>query len=360
MERLQLRHEFLIEKSRIANRFTGAEFVFKGVRHNPDAIKSLEGATRAWIEEAQSVSDDSWRKIIPTVRRPNSEIWLSWNPELESDPTYQRFVVHPPPGLMEVQMNFSDNPWASEVLRDEREQMEAEDPDEYAHVWLGQPRRMTRGSIYGPQMRLAEEQGRITSVPYNPAIPVHTGWDLGKRDFTAIWFIQAQMGQYRVIDYYEERHKPMEHYVSVCEAKGYKYAVDFWPWDAGSDVLITSLQTAMRQRGRNVRVLPRSPREAGIDRVREILGTCWFDTEKCELGLQRLRYYRYGNTAKVDPVTGNSVMTLEPIHDDNSHGADALRSFAMGIRMQVGAPPPADPHKRSPYPRSNGPYAPFA
>ena len=186
IERLALGHQFIVEKSRIANRFTSAEFVFKGVRHNPDAIKSLEGATRAWIEEAQSVSDDSWRKIIPTVRRPNSEIWLSWNPELESDPTYQRFVVHPPPGLVEAQLNFSDNPWSSEVLRDEREQMEADDPDEYAHVWLGQPRRMTRGSIYGNQMRLIEEQGRITSVPYNPSIPVHTGWDLGKRDFTAI------------------------------------------------------------------------------------------------------------------------------------------------------------------------------
>ena len=86
----------------------------------------------------------------------------------------------------------------------------------------------------------------------------------------------------------------------------------------------------MHQRGRKVQILPRASRDSGIDKVREMLGTCWFDADKCADGLNRLRYYRYGETATVNPQTGDRSLTREPIHDDNSHGADALRSFAMG------------------------------
>lgn len=320
-----------VEKNLIRHLWTGSEFVFRGLK-NPDALKSLEGATIAWIEEAQSVSADSWRKVKPTVRRDGSEIWLTWNPELETDPTWDSFVAHPPPGLIEIQMNYTDNPWASPVLQDEREQMRVEDPDEFQHVWLGQPRRQLKGAVYANEMRLAEEQGRIGKVEYAPGNPVYTGWDLGDSDMTAIWFIQPVMGQYRVIDYLEDSHKPLSHYLTQLEGKGYKYATDYFPWDASSRILIGSLEDTMRQRGRTVRVLPRMSREAGIDRVREMLGTCWFDRDRCADGLQRLRYYRYGLTNLIDPATGNKTPTREPVHDDNSHGADAFRSFAMGFR----------------------------
>jgi phage terminase large subunit len=332
IHRLQLESMWHIGKASMKNHRTGAEFVFKGVHHNPDAIKSLEGATRAWLEEAQSISDDSWRQIIPTIRRPNSEIWATWNPKLETDPTYQRLVTKPPPGIADIQMNYSDNPWASSVLKAEREQMQRDNPDEYAHVWLGQPRRSLEGAVYANELRLAEEQGRIGKVPYQPGCPVYTGWDLGDSDMTAIWFIQAIMGQYRVIDYLEDSHKPMSFYLTALEGKGYRYATDYFPWDASSRILIGSLEETMRQRGRTVKVNARMSREVGIDRVREMLGTCWFDEEKCVDGLQRLRYYRYGQTKMVDPATGDKAMTREPIHDDNSHGSDALRTFAMGYR----------------------------
>jgi phage terminase large subunit len=353
IERLALQSQYEVQQSIIRHRTTGTEFVFTGLQ-NPDALKSLEGATVAWIEEAQSVSDESWRKLIPTVRRPNSEIWLTWNPELESDPTWKRFVLKPPPGMVEIIMNFSDNPWASEVLRDEREQMEAEDPEEYAHVWLGQPRRQTKGSIYGNELRLAEEQGRILDVPYAQGIPVDCGFDLGDGDFTAIWFVQRVMGQYRAIDYEEDRHKPLSHYLSLLEGKGYKYGRIFFPWDAASKIVVGSLEASMRSRGFNVTVLPRQSREAGIDAVREGLGTTWFDAAKCELGIQRLRHYRYGETALVDQISGGKVPTRDPIHDDNSHGADALRTFAMGIKLPVPVSMPQPQQKRTPPPKYQG------
>lgn len=343
---LGLGDQYVVEKSRIWHRkewpvknpgdIARTEFVFKGLHHNPDAIKSLEGATKLWVEEAQGVSDDSWRQAIPTMRRPNSEIWLTWNPKLETDPTWQRFVVNPPPGCVDIQMNFTDNPWRSKVLDAEREQMRVNQPDEYLHVWLGHPRRALEGAVYATELRLAEEQGRIGKVPYAPGVPVYTGWDLGDSDFTAIWFVQCVMGQYRVIDYLEDNHKPMSWYLTQLEGKGYKYATDYFPWDASSRMLVGSFEESMRLKGRQVKVNQRMSIETGIDRVREMLGTCWFDQQKCLDGLQRLRYYRYGVTNLVDPLTGNKTPTREPVHDDNSHGADALRTFAMGYRQPKG------------------------
>ena len=340
IHRLELESMWLIGKASMINHRTGAEIVFKGVHHNPDGIKSLEGASRAWGEEAQSISDDSWRQVIPTVRRPNSEITLTWNPKLESDPTWKRFVINKPSNCCEIIMNHSDNPWASAVLKEEREQMARDDPDEYAHVWLGQPLRMTKGSIYGNQMRLAEEQGRIQAVKYQPGVPVDCGFDLGDGDFTAIWFMQRIMGQHRAIDYEEDRHKPLSHYLSLLEGKGYRYGRIFFPWDAASKIVVGSLEATMRLRGFNVTVMPRQSRESGIDAVREMLGTTWFDQAKTETGVQRLRYYHYGDTALVDQLSGNKVATREPVHDENSHGADALRTYAMGVKMGVPDPEP--------------------
>ncbi len=359
---LGMRDQWNVEKQALTHRTTGTEIVFRGLK-NPDALKSLEGATIVWIEEAQSVSEDSWRTVPPTVRRPGSEIWLTWNPKLETDPTWKRFVINPPKSnFIEIIMNFKDNPWYSQVLEDDRQQMEAEDPEEYAHVWLGQPRRMTKGSVYGPQLRLMDEQSRITKVEYQPGVPVDCGFDLGDGDFTAIWFMQRIMGQHRAIDYEEDRHKPLSHYLSLLDGKEYKYGRIFFPWDAASKIVVGSLEQTMRQRGFNVTVLPRQSREAGMDAVREVLGTEWIDAEKCETGIQRLRHYRYGETNLVDPFTGDKSTTREPIHDDNSHGADAKRTYAMGIKLPVfGSQPTPDQQKRTPLPRrTTATYAPFS
>lgn len=351
IEALQMQEQYGIEKSLIWHRQTGTEFVFRGLK-NPDALKSLEGATKAWIEEAQIVSEDSWRKIIPTVRRDDSEIWLTWNPELDSDPTYKRFVLDPPPGLIDIQMNFNDNPWYSRVLEPLRIKEQQTNPDEYSHVWLGLCKKQLTGAIYANELRLCEEQGRIGKFPYNPALPVDTGWDLGDSDLCAIWFLQRSMGQYRVIDYVEDNHKPLSHYLSVLEAKGYKYGKDYFPWDASSKMLVGSLEETMRTRGRTVQVMPRQPRAAGIDATREMLGTCWFNEATTLDGLQRLRYYRQAPTQIIDPVSGQPAMSVQPVHDQNSHGADAFRTIAMGYKRPApkkAAPPPVQQPMRRAY-----------
>lgn len=340
LRRLQLESMWKTEKQGWKNHRTGAEFIFRGLR-NPDALKSLEGASRAWIEEAQSMSAASWRKVPPTVRRRNSELWFTWNPELETDPTYKELVVSPDPGCIHIILNYTDNPWSSSVLDAKREQMRRDDPDEFDHVYMGQPRRAIAGAVYAAELRLAQEQGRITRVPHTRGLPVYTGWDLGDGDFTAIWFVQAIAGQYRFINYYEDCHKPMIHYLAHLETlraqHGYQYATAFFPWDAASKVLVNSFEENMRRDGLEVKVGLRQSREVGIDKVREMLGSSYYDEQNCADGLNRMRYYRYGFTTAIDPATGRHVTTREPLHDDNSHGSDAARTFAMGYR----APKPA-------------------
>lgn len=118
-------------------RNAGADFIFKGLRHNAAEIKSMEGIDICWVEEAQAVSERSWNLLIPTIRSPGSEIWITFNPDQESDPTYQRFVANPPADSIVREVNFDVNPWFPPDLEKERAHMARTDPDAYAHIWLG-------------------------------------------------------------------------------------------------------------------------------------------------------------------------------------------------------------------------------
>jgi len=119
---------------------TGSEFIFKGIRHNTQEIKSTEGIDICWIEEAHSVSKESWEVLDPTVRKPNSEVWLTFNPDLETDPMYKEFVVNPPANAIVRKVNSDENPWFPDVLRVQRERLKEVDYIAYLHVWNGEPR----------------------------------------------------------------------------------------------------------------------------------------------------------------------------------------------------------------------------
>lgn len=117
----------------------GTEFLFKGLRRDIAQIKSTEGIDVCWVEEAEAVSDSSWRTLIPTVRKPGSEIWVSFNPALADDPTYVRFVAQPPERSVVRKVSYTDNPWFPDVLREEADALRRNDPEAYAHVWGGEP-----------------------------------------------------------------------------------------------------------------------------------------------------------------------------------------------------------------------------
>jgi phage terminase large subunit len=126
---------------------TGSEFIFKGLRSNIAEIKSTEGIDIVWVAEAQSVSEESWRTLIPTIRKERSEIWVDFNPNLETDPTYKRFVLNPPAGAKVVKVSHLNNPWFPDVLKKEMERDYRVDPDAAAHVWGGETRSISKAQI---------------------------------------------------------------------------------------------------------------------------------------------------------------------------------------------------------------------
>ncbi len=131
--------EFEIQKAYIRHLATDSLFMFYGIKNNVTKIKSLEGIDIAWVEEAEAVTKESWDILIPTIRKPGSEIWVSFNPKNILDNTYQRFVVNPPDDICLLTVNYTDNPHFPEVLRLEMAECKERDVDLYRHIWLGEP-----------------------------------------------------------------------------------------------------------------------------------------------------------------------------------------------------------------------------
>ncbi|WP_346342848.1 PBSX family phage terminase large subunit [Citrobacter sp. RHBSTW-00599] len=131
--------EFEVQRTSIRHLITGSEFMFYGIKNNPTKIKSLEGIDICWMEEAEAVSKDSWDILIPTIRKPGSEIWVSYNPKNILDDTHQRFVISPPDDICLLTVNYTDNPHFPDVLRLEMEECKRKDYDLYLHIWEGEP-----------------------------------------------------------------------------------------------------------------------------------------------------------------------------------------------------------------------------
>jgi len=130
------------------NCLNGSEFVFTGLHRNINSIRSLEGIDYCWVEEAGIVSEESWEILIPTIRKEDSEIWVSFNPENENDPAYRRFVKNKPENAFVRKVTWADNPWFPEVLRKEMEHDRAVDPDLYMHIWEGELRKLAVSQIF--------------------------------------------------------------------------------------------------------------------------------------------------------------------------------------------------------------------
>lgn len=312
----------------------GTRFFFMGLWNNIDSIKSVDGVDICWIEEANTVSDSSWQKLIPTIRKPGSEIWATFNPELKSDSVYQRFVLHPPKDAIVEKVSWRDNPWFSEELMKELEHLKNLDEELYNHVWEGELKSYADGAIYAPQMRIARKQGRITKVPYQPALEVHTFWDLGRNDATAIWFMQEAGREHHFIDYYEASGTDLDHYARVLKQKEYNYGRHYLP----HDVVVTELSSNRGSRreileGAGVRPIKVVPRvksvNDGIEQTRKQFPICWFDAVKCERGLDALANYQY----KFNEDTNTNSLT--PLHNWASNGSDAFRQYAQGYRTRA-------------------------
>ena len=306
---------------------SGSSFSFTGLATNTvESIKSFEGCDVVWIEEAQTVSKKSWDILIPTIRKPDSEIWVSFNPNIDTDDTYQRFVVSPPDNAKVVKVNYQDNPWFPEVLEIERQHSEKTNPD-YANIWEGDCKAAVDGAIYANEIREAQENGRITTVPYDPMLKVHVVFDLGFNDSMAIILCQRGVSDIRIIKYIEDNHRTLDSFSSEIRSLNYNWGTMFLPHDGKSRDYKSGLsaEDIMRKQGWTVRIVPVSSIESGIKIARMHFHKCYFDKSANRL-LECLKNYKRSiNSSTNEPGA--------PLHDEYSHGADAFRYMATSVEQ---------------------------
>lgn len=303
----------------------GTEFMFAGLAsHTVESIKSYEGVDRVWVEEGQAVSKRSWNVLIPTIRKNASEIWVTYNPELETDETHQRFVIHSPPDAVVAKVNWSDNPWFPEVLEKERQHCQATNPKEYANIWEGQCLPAVAGAIYYDEMAASEAEGRICNVPYDPTLKVHVVFDLGWNDAMAISLVQKHASELRVIEYYEDSHKTLDHYSGWLRSKNLNWGKMYLPHDGRTRDFKTgkSAEEIMQAFGWDVQITPNMGIEDGIRLTRMTFPRIYFDKAKSERLIQCAKRYRRSiNQQTQEPGA--------PLHDEWSHGADNLRYLCV-------------------------------
>lgn len=307
----------------------GTSFHFSGLSdQTAESLKSFEGVDICWCEEAQAITKRSWDILIPTIRKDNSEIWVSFNPQLESDETYRRFVTSPPPDCVSLELNYSDNPYFPEVLESERQHAKATmKVDDYNHIWEGKCKPAVEGAIYFDQM--AEASGRITNCPHDPLLKTHVVFDLGFNDSMSIILAQKVSSEIRIIHYIEDSQRTLADY--SAELKSLKldgqpmnWGVVYLPHDGFSKRHQTgkSDEQVMIGLGWTVRKTPQWDVESGIKRAREIFSRVYFNRDRAARLIECLKRYRRNISATTNEPGA-------PLHDEFSHGADAFRYLAL-------------------------------
>ncbi len=321
----------------------GTEFIFKGLKHNANEIKSMAGIDYCFVEEAEKVSNNSWELLIPTIRKEGSSITIVFNPKNPTDPTYQRFVAKTYDDALVKKISWRDNPFFPEVLNKERKRLETTDAEAYQHVWEGDFDTRKNGAVYAKQLAKAKADGRVCRVPYDPASPVFTAWDLGFGDATSIWWLQFIGRELRWLECYENAGEQLGHYVEIVKSKPYAYDWHYLPHDGGhGNIRGDSVSKQLHALGLKNIVLPReSDITPGIELLRQTIAYSVFDSEKCKDGLHALDNYGYEWDEE------RQIFKSKPKHDWTSHYSDCARYAAQAASQQKGSLSKAtDPYKR--------------
>ena len=312
---------FEVQDAKIKSR-NGGIIIFQGMQnHTADSIKSLEDYDLGWVEEAQTLSQKSLDMLRPTIRKPNSELWFSWNPDLPTDPV-DALLRGPdaPPGSLVVQANYKDNPWLPDVLRAELEYDQKRDPDKFAHIWLGEYQRNSESRVF--RNWTIEEFER-------PAGTCHRfGADWGFSIDPSV-LVRCDIEGHRLYVDYEayqigcEIVNLPELFMSVPEAEK-------WPIvaDSARPETINYMQTHGFPK-----ILPAVKGARSLEEGVEFLKS--FDIvvhPRCKHLIDELTLYSY----KTDPLTGRVIPILE---DKNNHVIDSLRYACEGARRVQAAKP---------------------
>lgn len=316
IERLGLSSFFTSTESEIRGK-NGSLFIFAGLRGNAAGIKSFEGVTKAWIEEAQTISQASLDTLIPTIRAPGSEIWFTWNPDLETDPVDALFFGdEPPPNSIIRQVNYPDNPWFPEELRVEMEYVRGRDIDKYNHVWLGQYRRNSEARVF--KNWRVEEFDSPGNVDYR--IGADFGFSIDPSCAVRCWIDGRNI-------YFD--HEAYGHGVEITNLpRLFMVIPDAEKWWMTADSSRPETISYLRQNG-----FPRiAPALKGARSVEE--GVEWmkgYDLivhPRCKHLIDELTLYSY----KTDPLTGQ---VLGELADKDNHMIDAARYALEGARRAL-------------------------
>jgi phage terminase large subunit len=309
------------------------KYVFAGLRHNLDSIKSKAKLLLAWIDEAEGVSEEAWRKLIPTVREDGSEVWLTWNPESKDSATHQRYRINPPENAKIVKVNWSDNPWFPSVLEQERKDDLERRPDTYGHVWEGDFLEYPEGAFWLREINKAYADGRIGRMPVVEAHPCMTFWDIGASDGCAIWVVQQVGLEFRCINFYEAWGESYNHAVKWLKALDMVFEDMYLPHDADHKRQGETSNKSPKQMlkalmpSANWRIVPRiAELNWGIQQTSDVFPYLYIDDVKCAKGLDHLKSYRR--------KWSNSEQRWSHIPDKSeghSEAADALRQMAQAF-----------------------------
>ena len=289
--------------------------IFQGMQnHTADSIKSLEGYDRAWVEEAQSLSQRSLDLLRPTIRKPGSQLWFTWNPSQESDPVDLLLRGdNPPKDATVIQVNYSDNPWFPDVLREEMEYDQKRDPDKYRHVWLGGYLTNSEARVFR-NWRVEEFESDVNAV-------LRFGADWGFATDPTVLVRCYITGRRLYVDY--------EAYRVGCEIMDTPSLFMSLPeaekWPITADSARPETISHMRKNGfPKIQAAIKGPKslEDGIEWLKsyEIVVH-----PRCKHTIDELSLYSY----KTDKITGQVLPILE---DKENHVIDALRYALEGVR----------------------------
>lgn len=311
----------------------GSSIFFSGLSEaTATALKSFEGVDICWCEEAHAISARSWKTLLPTIRKDGSEIWVTFNPELETDPTYEMFVTNPPPDCKSVLMNYGDNPWFPPVLEAERKHAQLTmKPEDYGHVWEGRCKPAVEGAIYFDAMSATIAAGRLREVPHDASLRTHIVFDLGMADNMTIILVQKVASEIRIIHYIEGNQRILADYNAELRAlrlddQPINWGTCYLPHDGFHKRHQTGKDDAeiMTGLGWTVAQVPNTGVNTGIDRAREVFPRIYFHKERAARLIECLKRYRWN----INEKTGQGI---NPLHDQFSHGADAFRYLALVV-----------------------------
>ena len=288
----------------------GTRFFFCGLRHNANQIKSFEGIDIAWIEEAEKISKSSWEILTPTIRKKNSEIWLSYNPDLDEDFIHSKFSDPDkrPPNTLYTIINYNDNPWFPAVLEEERRHCLATDPELHEHIWEGRTRKHSQAQIFSGKWKVKE----FGNPPADAMRYYGIDWGFGSNPcaFSLAW-IEKNTLYVRVKHAWRADIEDVPDLIDAWDPEARNWYINADPEDPSSIRFV-------KNRGFRIRGAAKPPKsiEAGIRYLRsfdEII----FHIEDTDMH-NEAKYYRY----KVDPI----MQDVTPIIiKANDHGWDSIR-----------------------------------